>query len=98
MMRMTVTTVNVLKSLHEWEGFRPNNFFLLPVPAANLRNASKLGRIATHTPEAEILRALATSGTTCWHRSRVARSRGVNAVADDAHLSRKKRIVVGAFG
>jgi hypothetical protein len=33
MMRMTVTTVNVLKSLHDWEGFRPCNFFLLPVIA-----------------------------------------------------------------
>jgi hypothetical protein len=33
MMRMTVTTFNVLKSLHEWEGFRPYNFFLLPVLA-----------------------------------------------------------------
>jgi hypothetical protein len=33
MMRMTVTTFNVLKSLHKWEGFRPYNFFLLPVLA-----------------------------------------------------------------
>jgi hypothetical protein len=33
MMRMTVTTFNVLKSLHEWEGFRPFSFFLLPVLA-----------------------------------------------------------------
>jgi hypothetical protein len=33
MMRMTVTTFNVLKSLHEWEAFRPYNFFLLPVLA-----------------------------------------------------------------
>lgn len=33
MMRMTVTTFNVLKSLHEWEGFRAYNFFLLPVLA-----------------------------------------------------------------
>jgi hypothetical protein len=33
MMRMTVTTFNVLKSLHEWKGFRPYNFFLLPVLA-----------------------------------------------------------------
>jgi len=33
MMRMTVTTFNVLKSLHGWEGFRPFNFFLLPVLA-----------------------------------------------------------------
>jgi hypothetical protein len=33
MMRMAVTTFNVLKSLHEWEGFRPYNFFLLPVLA-----------------------------------------------------------------
>ncbi len=33
MMRMTVTTINVLKSLHQWEGFRPYNFFLLPVLA-----------------------------------------------------------------
>jgi hypothetical protein len=33
MMRMTVTTVNVLKSLRQWEGFRPYNFFLLPVLA-----------------------------------------------------------------
>jgi len=30
-MRITVTNFNVLKSLHEWEGFRPYNFFLLPV-------------------------------------------------------------------
>jgi len=28
---MTLTTFNVLKSLHSWEGFRPFNFFLLPV-------------------------------------------------------------------
>jgi hypothetical protein len=33
MMRMTVTTFNVLKSLHEWEVFRSYNFFLLPVLA-----------------------------------------------------------------
>jgi hypothetical protein len=33
MMRMTVTTSNVLKSLHEWEGFRSYNFFLLPMLA-----------------------------------------------------------------
>jgi hypothetical protein len=33
MMRMTVTTFNVLKSLYSWEGFRPFNFFLLPVLA-----------------------------------------------------------------
>jgi len=33
MMRMTVTTINVLKSLHEWEGFRAYNFFLLPILA-----------------------------------------------------------------
>jgi hypothetical protein len=33
MMRMTVTTFNVLKSLHEWEGFRAYNFFLLPILA-----------------------------------------------------------------
>jgi hypothetical protein len=33
MMRMTVTTINVLKSLHEWKGFRAYNFFLLPVLA-----------------------------------------------------------------
>ncbi len=33
MMRMTVTTFNVLKSLHQWIGFRPFNFFLLPVLA-----------------------------------------------------------------
>jgi hypothetical protein len=33
MMRMTVTTFNVLKSLHEWKGFRSYNFFLLPVLA-----------------------------------------------------------------
>jgi hypothetical protein len=33
MMRMTVTTFNVLKSLREWEGFRSYNFFLLPVLA-----------------------------------------------------------------
>ena len=34
MMRMTVTTFNVLKRLHEWKGFRPYNFFLLPIVAA----------------------------------------------------------------
>jgi hypothetical protein len=33
MMRMTVTTFNVLKGLHAWEGFRPYNFFLLPIVA-----------------------------------------------------------------
>ncbi len=33
MMRMAVTTVNVLKRLHGWEGFRPWNFFLLPILA-----------------------------------------------------------------
>ena len=33
MMRMSVTSFNVLKSLHEWEGFRPYNFFLAPVLA-----------------------------------------------------------------
>jgi len=33
-MRMTVTTFNVLKRLHEWKGFRPYNFFLLPIVAA----------------------------------------------------------------
>lgn len=33
MQPVTVTTFNVLKSLHEWEGFRPYNFFLLPVLA-----------------------------------------------------------------
>jgi hypothetical protein len=33
MIRMTVTTFNVLKRLHEWEGFRSYNFFLLPVLA-----------------------------------------------------------------
>jgi hypothetical protein len=33
MMRMTVTTFNVLKRLHAWEGFRPYNFFLLPIVA-----------------------------------------------------------------
>jgi hypothetical protein len=33
MMRMAVTTVNVLKRLHCWEGFRPWNFFLLPILA-----------------------------------------------------------------
>jgi hypothetical protein len=33
MMRMTVTTFNVLKSLREWAGFRAFNFFLLPVLA-----------------------------------------------------------------
>jgi hypothetical protein len=33
MMRMTVTTFNVLKSLYEWKGFRSYNFFLLPVLA-----------------------------------------------------------------
>ncbi len=31
MMRMAVTTQNVLRSLREWEGFRPYNFFLLPI-------------------------------------------------------------------
>ena len=34
MMRMTVTTFNVLKSLYGWEGFRPYNFFLLPILAS----------------------------------------------------------------
>ena len=33
MMRMAVTTQNVLKGLHNWEGFRPYNFFLLPILA-----------------------------------------------------------------
>ena len=33
MMRMAVTTQNVLKRLHNWEGFRPYNFFLLPILA-----------------------------------------------------------------
>jgi hypothetical protein len=33
MMRMAVTTNNVLKRLHGWEGFRPWNFFLLPILA-----------------------------------------------------------------
>jgi hypothetical protein len=31
MMRMTVTTSNVLKRFHMWEAFRPYNFFLLPI-------------------------------------------------------------------
>ena len=33
MMRITVTTQNVLESLHEWESFRPYNFLLLPILA-----------------------------------------------------------------
>jgi hypothetical protein len=33
MMRMSVTTFNVLKRLHTWHGFRPYNFFLLPILA-----------------------------------------------------------------
>jgi len=33
MMRITVTTQNVLQSLHEWESFRPYNFLLLPILA-----------------------------------------------------------------
>jgi len=33
MMRMAVTTFNVLKRLHAWEAFRPYNFFLLPILA-----------------------------------------------------------------
>jgi hypothetical protein len=33
MMRITITTYNVLTSLHEWEGFRPYNFLLLPILA-----------------------------------------------------------------
>jgi hypothetical protein len=33
MMRMTVTTFNVLKRLYAWAGFRPYNFFLLPIVA-----------------------------------------------------------------
>lgn len=33
MMRMAVTTQNVLKRLHGWDGFRPYNFFLLPILA-----------------------------------------------------------------
>jgi len=32
-MRMAVTTFSVLKRLHAWEGFRPYNFFLLPILA-----------------------------------------------------------------
>jgi hypothetical protein len=32
-MRMAVTTQNVLERLHDWEGFRPYNFFLLPILA-----------------------------------------------------------------
>jgi hypothetical protein len=31
MMRMTVTTQNVMEMFHNWEGFRPWNFFLLPI-------------------------------------------------------------------
>ncbi len=33
MMRMTVTTQNVLKNLRGWHGFRPYSFFLLPILA-----------------------------------------------------------------
>lgn len=33
MMRITVTSYNVLKSLHEWDDFRPYNFLLLPILA-----------------------------------------------------------------
>lgn len=33
MMRMAVTTQNVLERLHGWDGFRPYNFFLLPILA-----------------------------------------------------------------
>ncbi|HEX7423503.1 MAG TPA: hypothetical protein VF311_06415, partial [Terriglobales bacterium] len=33
MMRMSVTTQNVLQRLHQWPGFRPYNFFLLPILA-----------------------------------------------------------------
>jgi hypothetical protein len=33
MMRMAVTTLNVLKRLHAWEAFLPYNFFLLPILA-----------------------------------------------------------------
>jgi hypothetical protein len=33
MMRMAITTFNVLKRLHAWRAFRPYNFFLLPIVA-----------------------------------------------------------------
>jgi hypothetical protein len=33
MMRMSVTTHNVLDRLHNWPGFRPYNFFLYPILA-----------------------------------------------------------------
>jgi len=33
MMRMSVTTHNVLDRLHQWPGFRPYNFFLYPILA-----------------------------------------------------------------
>jgi hypothetical protein len=59
MMRMTVTTVNVLKSLHEWEGFRPFNFFLLPVLADG-------GYPANRNPKHFRLVAPFESGPTNW--------------------------------
>jgi hypothetical protein len=58
-MRMTVTTFNVLKSLHEWEGFRPYNFFLLPVLADG-------GYPANVTPETIRLVAPFESDQTKW--------------------------------
>jgi hypothetical protein len=33
MMRMALTTFNVFEKLHTWEGFRPYNFFMLPILA-----------------------------------------------------------------
>ena len=61
MMRMTVTTFNVLKSLHEWEGFRPYNFFLLPILADG-------GYPANINPERFRLVAPFESDQTKWER------------------------------
>ncbi len=61
MMRMTVTTFNVLKSLHEWQGFRPYNFFLLPVSA-------DAGYPASVNPEHFRLVAPFESDQTKWER------------------------------
>ncbi len=63
MMRMTVTTFNVLTSLHEWEGFRPYNFFLLPVLANG-------GFPANANPEHFRLVAPFESDQTKWKHSK----------------------------
>ncbi len=63
MMRMTVTTFNVLKSLREWEGFRAFNFFLLPVLAGG-------GYPANVSPKHFRLVAPFESDQRKWNRSR----------------------------